>query len=166
MNRGAWRATVCGITKSWTWLSTHTCMMEIIIPYLLNLWERYYSVQLSSGYDHWFWCTNLEEEIISRRSTWLLLIFYDSQSMIEFYQLIIYPIIHSRTKYRNDHWVSMWTHHEINQGQDSFIYFLKSINSHSSRELMMLLLPPNHTLHLKVPDWPEYSLFPSVQFSE
>ena len=53
-----------------------------------------------------------------------MLIFYDSQSMIEFYQLIIYPIAHSRTKYINDRWVSMWTHHEINQGQDSFIYFL------------------------------------------
>ena len=24
MNIGAWWATVCGITKSWTWLSTHT----------------------------------------------------------------------------------------------------------------------------------------------
>ena len=24
MDRGAWQAVVCGVTKSWTWLSTHT----------------------------------------------------------------------------------------------------------------------------------------------
>ena len=26
MNSGAWRATVCGVTKSWTWLSTHASL--------------------------------------------------------------------------------------------------------------------------------------------
>ena len=25
MNRGAWQATVHGVTKSWTWLSVHAC---------------------------------------------------------------------------------------------------------------------------------------------
>ena len=29
MDRGAWWATVHGVTKSWTWLSTHTHMLML-----------------------------------------------------------------------------------------------------------------------------------------
>ena len=36
IDRGAWRVTVHGIAKSWTWLSTHACMLYMKIEKILS----------------------------------------------------------------------------------------------------------------------------------
>ena len=53
MDRGAWRAAVCGVTKRWTWLKQlstwihHLCMYVFIVHICMDLFIIYLSISLS-----------------------------------------------------------------------------------------------------------------------
>ena len=58
MDRGAWKTTVHGVAKSWTWLTTHTTLTILIsqsdVPIPLR-WGNNLSFQLMKTFNYFYW---------------------------------------------------------------------------------------------------------------
>ena len=52
MDRGAWRVTVHGVAKSWTWLSTHTHTHTLV-----HWCENTYTLMWELGLSFWLFCS-------------------------------------------------------------------------------------------------------------